>query len=180
MLPVREYLCNCAEFCMRGGLTEPKSVSKSTYHRHNRYRNPIMPMPEFLAQHGIATTSPHLAATVPACPDHRNSVTSIQHASIDSQGDPARRRSHSPIAGPSEQPNKRQRPNEEDVVGSGLSRGGNGEGQQEETSQMVSSIDSDPRRMQVCSYKMLCRIFNINNAGFTAASRHTLQRSCTR
>jgi hypothetical protein len=144
MAPGREYLCNCAEFCMRGGSTESKSVSKSTYHRHSRYRNTITPMHQFLAQHGISTTFPHSAATVPTpCPrDRHNSVTSMQ-------GNPTRGRSHSPIAGPSEQSNKRQRHNEEDIVGGfGLSRGENGEGpsQQEEGSQLDRS---DPGFMQV-------------------------------
>ena len=179
MLPVREYLCNCAEFCMRGGSTEPKSVSKSTYHRHSRYRNAITPMPEFLAQHGIATTSLHSAATVPATchRDHRNSVTSMQHAP---QGDPTRRRSHSPIAG-SEQPNKRQRPNEEDMIGSGLSRGENGEGQQEEGSQFDSSIDPGFMQVQLHVHnRMICKIFSVNNADLAAASRHTLRSSWTR
>ena len=131
---------------MRGGSTEPKFVSKSTYHRHSQYRNPITPMSEFLAQRGIATTSSHLAATIPA-----------------SQGDSTRQRSHSPIAasGPSEQPNKRQRPNEEDiVVGSGFSRGENGECQEEGGSQLNSPID--PGFMQVlCNSRMICKIFSL-------------------
>jgi hypothetical protein len=174
MAPVREYLCNCAEFCMRGGSTEPKSVSKSTYHRHSRYRNPITPMPEFLAQHGIATTSPPSAATVPAtCPrDHHHSVTS-------SQGDPTRRRSHSPIAGPSEQPNKRQRPNEEVIVDSGLLGGENEEDQQEEGSKMNSSIDPGFMQVQlhVPNRMILCGLFSVNNANLIAASWHTLRNS---
>ena len=139
---------------MRGGSTEPKSVSKSTYHRHTQFRNAITPMPEFLTQHGIATTSSHSAATVPTtCPrDHRNSV-------IPSQGDLTRGRSHSPIAGPSEQPNKRQRPNEE-VIGSGPLSGENGEGQQVEGSHFNGSIDPEFMQVQLhVSNRMKCRYF---------------------
>ena len=160
MAPGREYLCNCAEFCMRGGSTESKSVSKSTYHRHSQYRNSITPMPQFLAQHGISTTFPHSAATVPVpCPrDPQNSVNSMQ-------GNPTRRRSHSPIAGPSEQSNKRQRPNEDSedmIVGFGLSRGENREGHQPE--EEGSQLDrSDPGFMQVplhvCNRMIMWNVF---------------------
>ena len=175
MPPIREYFCNCAEFCMRGGSTEPKSVSRSTYHRHSQYRNLITPMPVFLAQHGIATTSTHSAATVPStCPrDHHNSVTS-------SQGNPTRRRSDSPIAGPSEQPYKCQRPDdsEEVIVDSGSSSGENGEGQQEGGSQFNSSIDPGfmPVQLHVRN-RMIFGLFSVNNANLTATSWHTLRSS---
>ena len=175
MPPIREYFCNCAEFCMRGGSTEPKSVSRSTYHRHSQYRNLITPMPVFLAQHGIATTSTHSAATVPStCPrDHHNSVTS-------SQGNLTRRCSHSPIAGPSEQPYKRQRPDdsEEVIVDSGSSSGENGEGQQEGGSQFNSSIDPGfmPVQLHVRN-RMIFGLFSVNNANLTATSWHTLRSS---
>jgi len=43
MAPGREFFCNCAEFCMRGGSTEPKSVSKSTYHRSESH-HPYAPI----------------------------------------------------------------------------------------------------------------------------------------
>ena len=167
----REYFCNCKEFCMCGGSTEPKHVSKSTYHRHSRYRNPITPMPQFLTQHGIATTSP-ATISVPCPPNRHNSTTSMQ-------GDPTRRRSHSPIAGLSEQPNKRQRPNEEDMVGPGLLRGENREGRQEEGSQLDNAIDF----MQVQLHNgTKCRIFCVNNANLAAAflGRYTLRNSRTR
>jgi hypothetical protein len=178
MAPGREFFCNCAEFCMRGGSTEPKSVSKSTYHRHSRHRNPIIPMPQFLAQHGIATPIPqaHSAAidSAPCPPDRYNSITSMQD-------DLTRRRSHSPIAGPSEQSNKRQRPNEEDIVGSGLSRGESRDGQQEERNQLDGPIDLGFMQVQLhVRNSTECRIFCVNNADLAATSRHALRRSWTR
>ena len=90
--PVREYVCNCAEFCMRGGPTESKSVSKSGFHRH---WNPVTPMQ-------ISRTArhcDHLPSLGCNNPSHLPSwLSQLLHFYTTYLS--TLRRSHSPIVGP--------------------------------------------------------------------------------
>jgi hypothetical protein len=117
----KQHLCDCPRYCMTGGRTEPKLVSKTTYHDHAPFRTPrqppaVQPMAEFLAQH---TWHPAAALPQPRHPSPTPSVPRCRARSL--SADPI---SRSPTGEP---PQQRQRRMDLDPGPDG-DRGGDGEG----------------------------------------------------